>query len=320
MAWYRQGTVSINNGSAAVTGTTTSWMNQAKAEDRISFDGGGKWYEILSVNSNTSITLATNFAETTISGGSYAIDRSGRRWGQASDVSAMIAQLLALFPALGGAGDAGKALVADGSGTSFAVGGIPVTAAAGFAADNRLLRSDGTGRGAQASGITVDDNDAITLPNAGLRLLDTDASHALVVAPGSNLSADRTLTLRTGDAARDLDLVRRSYTPSVSALSGTFGSVSATGHFSLIGPICVLRILVIIANAGTAASGVLVSLPAGLTASENSIGTGMEMASTGQAAIASIYSGQTNVLVAGINDSIIGNGYVPVATIIVPVG
>lgn len=37
-----------------------------------------------------------------------------------------------------------------------------VTAAAAFANDNRLIRSDGTGKGVQASGITVDDSDNLT--------------------------------------------------------------------------------------------------------------------------------------------------------------
>lgn len=46
----------------------------------------------------------------------------------------------------------------------------------------------------------------ITAPNTGLHLLDTDASHDLIVAPGSNLTADRTLTITTGDANRTLTL------------------------------------------------------------------------------------------------------------------
>jgi len=45
-----------------------------------------------------------------------------------------------------------------------------------------------------------------TLPNAGPHLEDTDASHDLIVSPGSNLTADRTLTLTTGDADRTLTL------------------------------------------------------------------------------------------------------------------
>lgn len=45
-----------------------------------------------------------------------------------------------------------------------------------------------------------------TFTNTGLRVQDTDASHRLTLAPGSNLTADRTLTLTTGDASRTLTL------------------------------------------------------------------------------------------------------------------
>lgn len=93
--WYRTGTVSVANGSASVTGTTTAWTAQAKSGDRITFDGGDRWYEIDTVNSNTSITLATNFAGTTVSGGAYAIDRSSPKWTMASDLATQIAALLA---------------------------------------------------------------------------------------------------------------------------------------------------------------------------------------------------------------------------------
>lgn len=46
----------------------------------------------------------------------------------------------------------------------------------------------------------------LTFPNTGLHILDTDASHDLILAPGSNLTADRTLTITTGDADRTLQL------------------------------------------------------------------------------------------------------------------
>ena len=47
----------------------------------------------------------------------------------------------------------------------------------------------------------------ITIPNTGLRILDTNASHDLVIKPGSDLSADRTLTLTTGDSDRTITLI-----------------------------------------------------------------------------------------------------------------
>jgi len=45
-----------------------------------------------------------------------------------------------------------------------------------------------------------------TIPNEGLHILDTNASHDLIVKPGSDLSADRILTITTGDAARTLTI------------------------------------------------------------------------------------------------------------------
>lgn len=45
-----------------------------------------------------------------------------------------------------------------------------------------------------------------TISNTGLHLLDTGGDHDLIIAPGSDLSQDRTLTLTTGDAARTITL------------------------------------------------------------------------------------------------------------------
>jgi hypothetical protein len=46
----------------------------------------------------------------------------------------------------------------------------------------------------------------LTLPNTGLHLLDSNASHDLIIKPGSNLAADRTLTVSTGDTDIAIDL------------------------------------------------------------------------------------------------------------------
>ncbi|MEM3145985.1 MAG: hypothetical protein QW838_02875 [Candidatus Nitrosotenuis sp.] len=43
-------------------------------------------------------------------------------------------------------------------------------------------------------------------PNTGLRVRDTNASHVLIIKPGSDLTADRTLTFVTGDIDRTLTL------------------------------------------------------------------------------------------------------------------
>lgn len=46
----------------------------------------------------------------------------------------------------------------------------------------------------------------LTVPNTGMHILDTNASHDLIISPGSDLTADRTLTITTGDANRTLTL------------------------------------------------------------------------------------------------------------------
>jgi hypothetical protein len=46
----------------------------------------------------------------------------------------------------------------------------------------------------------------VTLGNEGLHLLDTNASHDLIIKPGSDLTADRIFTITTGDAARTLSM------------------------------------------------------------------------------------------------------------------
>ena len=60
------------------------------------------------------------------------------------------------------------------------------------------------------SGGGVNDGDTLTtgltFPNTGLHILDTNATHDLIIASGSNLTADRTLTVTTGDADRTLTI------------------------------------------------------------------------------------------------------------------
>lgn len=78
--------------------------------------------------------------------------------------------------------------------------------------------SEFPGGGAQTfSDVTV--TSTLTVPNDGLHILDTNASHDLIVEAGSNLTADRTLTVTTGDADRTLDISAASVT--ISAFGAT---------------------------------------------------------------------------------------------------
>ena len=92
--WYRQGTVDVTNASDTVTGNSTSWTNQVKAGDAFSVDDGVTWYEVESVDSNTQITLATNFDGSTASSASYAIIRLSPAWSLASDLATRLGDLL----------------------------------------------------------------------------------------------------------------------------------------------------------------------------------------------------------------------------------
>lgn len=72
MAWISTGTVSVTNGSAAVTGSGTSWAGTVQAG--WAFIGpDGEVYEISEVGSATEITLAIAFNGSTASGQAYTI-------------------------------------------------------------------------------------------------------------------------------------------------------------------------------------------------------------------------------------------------------
>ncbi|WP_439526172.1 hypothetical protein [Roseovarius mucosus] len=74
--WYRTGTISITNGTSALTGVGTAWVANVSPGMMVVYDRQIIG-EVQSVNSNTSITLATAYAGTTISGGAYAIANLG---------------------------------------------------------------------------------------------------------------------------------------------------------------------------------------------------------------------------------------------------
>lgn len=71
--------------------------------------------------------------------------------------------------------------------------------------DDTTAAAARTTLGAAASGANTDVN-SVYLNNTGLKVKDTNASHGLSIVPGSDLSADRTLTITTGDADRALTI------------------------------------------------------------------------------------------------------------------
>ena len=72
--FYSTGTVSVTNGSAVITGVSTGWLGEDFGPGySFSIDDGVTEYEILSVDSDTQITLTANYNEATDSGKSYII-------------------------------------------------------------------------------------------------------------------------------------------------------------------------------------------------------------------------------------------------------
>lgn len=88
------------------------------------------------------------------------------------------------------------------------IGAGDVSAASSFGTDNRLIRSDGTGKGVQSSGITIDDSNNISgagninaasitgtgpVASSAFDLPDDDGSAKLTVEANPTMSADATL-------------------------------------------------------------------------------------------------------------------------------
>jgi hypothetical protein len=92
------------------------------------------------------------------------------------------------------------AVTADAALTNL--GGTTVGKQVFTAANAAAVRS---AAGAAASGANTDIT-SVYLNNTGLKIRDTNASHGLSIVPGSDLAADRTLTITTGDANRTVTL------------------------------------------------------------------------------------------------------------------
>lgn len=73
------------------------------------------------------------------------------------------------------------------------------------------------------------------IANTGLAILDTNASHALSIVPGSDLTAARTLTLITGDASRTLTISADSSLNQslLTSASPTFAGLTCAGTLNL---------------------------------------------------------------------------------------
>ena len=74
---YTTGTIAVTQGSATVTGSSTTWntanafgINNARTNGKMVFSGSRSPYVVKSVESDTSLTLTEKFSETTLAAGS----------------------------------------------------------------------------------------------------------------------------------------------------------------------------------------------------------------------------------------------------------
>lgn len=230
-------------------------VSVAGTVDSISFSVGDSIYA--RVNNASTSTYAANWqksegiiteAEVAAALG-FTFSANAKTFNAAANYAAMTALLPAMVGDSGsggvkglvpapGAGDAAKVLT--GAGTYSSAGSGDVTAASTFGTDERMLRSDGPGKGAQASPVTMDDSGnvsgmgtlgcgAITsgaVTSSGevkgdtIAVNDSDDSHKLAITTSSNLSANRTLTLIPGDADRSLTIGANSSISGTAYVSG----------------------------------------------------------------------------------------------------
>lgn len=85
---YTTGTISVTTDSATVTGSSTVWATStnAVAGEYIKLPDG-KWYKIISIASNTSLTIETNYQGSTVSGQTYKISAWGEVQGKLNSAS-----------------------------------------------------------------------------------------------------------------------------------------------------------------------------------------------------------------------------------------
>lgn len=118
--------------------------------------------------------------------------------------------------------------------------------------------TDETGTGALVFATSPVFTTDITIPNTGLHILDTNATHDLIIAPGSNLTADRTLSIVTGDSDRTLTFTADSTVGGTN--SGDVTLAGAPDYITITGQVITRNKLDPIDDLNTFASSVLETL------------------------------------------------------------
>lgn len=85
---YREGTLSVANGSTSVTGTLTVWTTNVQPGDLLVI--GTTWAEVASIQSNTALTLVSAWSGTTATGSAYIIHRFSKGWSAAGTTALLL--------------------------------------------------------------------------------------------------------------------------------------------------------------------------------------------------------------------------------------
>jgi len=140
----------------------------------------------------------------------------------------------------------------------------------------------GISGGGTSGDVTITNSMATAIDAKGDLIPGTGADTFARLAVGSDFA------FLQADSAQSTGLVWNnaawtSYTPTVTATSGTFTTVSASGKYTRIGKFCTVQFRVTITNNGTAAGQVVVSAPftSNNSFGTNFIGNGREVAVAG---------------------------------------
>lgn len=71
--WYSSGSVTATNNNTVVTGAGTGFLEGVRVGDAIAIAGSASLHEVVSIASNTQLTIKPAYAGTTGSGKQYAV-------------------------------------------------------------------------------------------------------------------------------------------------------------------------------------------------------------------------------------------------------
>lgn len=185
MSWYRTGTVSLKNGSAAVAGVGTDFVANVRPGFALNGPDGGV-YEVQSITGSTSITLVSPYKGADVAGAAYSIVQTQS---MIADLAAQAAALLAGF------GSARTDSMASAS--AAAASASDSIAAKAVAAASAATSSDAATKAtAQAAGAAT----AATTATAKAGEAAASAASVLAAATTANAQAG-VATAKSGDAA-----------------------------------------------------------------------------------------------------------------------